>query len=162
MYNVASLIKCFHNIYYIQQWGHADSEGGVGKWRWKGTWMIWKRQAFLETFFYSPLDINFFNIVLSCIRRNWIHWRGPWWTAGGGGESCSSTVTSGGSVQTLGSISITCKTSYLCVFVQVLPRRRCEWKSFWNIFPHICFIHWCMKYNDPDFDVCLFNIVQVD
>ena len=27
--------------------------------------MVWKRQAFLKTFFNSPLDLNFFNIVFS-------------------------------------------------------------------------------------------------
>ena len=182
MYNAAFLTKCFDSIYYLQQgatrWRlKKHTEGSMmpcrfrrRRWkmwrkrRCKGTWMVWKRQAFLETFFYSPLDLNFSNIVFSCIRRNWIHWWGPWWTAVGGGESCSSTVTSTGPMQTLGSTSVTCMTSYLFIFSRCFRGKGSNGKDtrFWNTFPHICFIRWNKKYIDSDINVCLLIMVHVD
>ena len=132
--------------------------------RCKGTWIVWKRQAFLETFFIHPLTSTFSNIVFSCIRRNWIHWWGPWWTAVGGGESCSSTVTSTGPMQTLGSTSVTCMTSYLFIFSRCFRGEGSNGKDtrFWNTFPHICFIRWNKKYIDSDINVCLLIMVHVD
>ena len=124
-----------------------------------------EKAGFSRNVFYSPLDLNFFNIVFSCIRRNWILWWGPWWTAGGGGgENCSSTVTSTGPMQTLGSTSITCLSFYLCIFSRCFRGKGSNGKDtwFWHIFPHICFIHWKKKYIDPNVNVCLLIMVHVD
>ena len=103
------------------------------------------------------------NIVLSCIRRNWIHWWGPWWTTGRGGEGCSSTVTSRGPVQTLGSTSITCMTSCLCIFpgaseekVQMERILGIIWNIFWLALLH----HPSVRYPNKPLFQKIYSLIQ--
>ena len=110
MINAAFFTKCFDSIYYLQQgatrWRlKTHTEGSMmpcrfrrRRWkmwtkrRCKGTWMVWKRQAFLKTFFNSPLDLNFFNIRnRSLVCRNLV--LSP--SLGGDPSQTPSTTSSG-------------------------------------------------------------------
>ena len=106
--HVTSMIKCFDNIFIffrLEMFTRRKSTSWTG-----GCFSLLKTIYYLQPFSSCALKkCALINISL-------------------GGSSA--TGTSRGPMQALESTFITCMTSYLCHFFQVLPRRRNEWKAY--------------------------------